>query len=101
MILQTLPYILFRSFPTGGYITDNRNFGYDTASHNCLKVGELLLSKTGSKFYSLLSGTPQYFDQVLEQLYKFYPDVPESTIRKDAFEFYNSLYLKGFIFIFF
>ena len=46
MIVQKLPYILFRSYSSYGYLTDNRNFGYDTASHSCKKVGELILSKT-------------------------------------------------------
>ena len=47
MIVQKLPYILFRSYSSYGYLTDNRNFGYDTASHSCKKVGELILSNTG------------------------------------------------------
>ena len=99
MILQRLPYILFRSYPTYGYITDNRNYGYDTASHSCLKVGELLLSKTGSVFYSKLKDIPQNINDVLCQLYKLYPEVPASIIQKDALEFYKDLHSRGFIYL--
>ena len=49
---------MYRAYPNFGYLTDNRNFGYDTASMSRLKVGDLLLSKTGSVFYSQLSDTP-------------------------------------------
>lgn len=98
MIIRKLPYILFRDYPNFGYLTDNRNFGYDTASRSCLKVGELLLSKSGSIFYSVLSDAPQDIDMVLEQLYRQYPNVAKSIIQRDALSFYKTLQSKGFVF---
>lgn len=98
MIVQRLPYILFRSFPTFGYLTDNRNYGYDTSSHSCLKVGELLLSKTGSTFYSKLKNVAQNIEDVLFQLHETFPAVPYSVIQKDAIDFYEDLHSRGFIY---
>ena len=42
MFVRKLPYIIYRAYPTSGYLTDNRNFGYDTATKSCIKVGRPL-----------------------------------------------------------
>lgn len=97
MIIRKLPYILYRDYPEYGYLTDNRNFGYDTASRSCVKVGELLLSKSGSILYSVLSEEPQDIDMILEILCDLYPKVSPETIRKDATAFYLALSSRGFI----
>lgn len=91
MIIQRLPYVIFRSYPDFGYLTDNRNFGYDTASHSCLKVGEILLSKVASIFYSLLSNAPQDIEIIVDKLGHLFPDVSRSSLRNDAIEFYTDL----------
>ncbi|MDO4801080.1 MAG: radical SAM protein [Prevotellaceae bacterium] len=98
MIIRTLPYILYRDYPEFGYLTDNRSFGYDTASRSCIKVGELLLSKTGSTFYSILSDDSQEIDSILTRLYQLYPNISSDIIRSDATEFYQTLHSKGFIY---
>ena len=97
MIIQRLPYVIFRSYPDFGYLTDNRNFGYDTASHSCLKVGEILLSKVASIFYSLLSNAPQDIEIIVDKLGHLFPDVSRSSLRNDAIEFYTDLSSKGFV----
>lgn len=56
---------MYRAYPNFGYLTDNRNFGYDTASMSRLKVGDMLLSKTGSVFYSQLSDTPKEMEVII------------------------------------
>ena len=99
MIVQKLPYILFRSYSSYGYLTDNRNFGYDTASHSCKKVGELILSNTGKVFYANLKDIPEKLDDVILRLSKLYSAVPVAVISRDALEFYKELYSKGFIFM--
>lgn len=99
MKLRKLPYILYRDYQDYGYLTDNRNFGYDTASRSCIKTGELLLSKTGNTFYSILSSDFQNVNSVFDQLCQIYPDVSSDTIRKDATTFYETLYSKGFIYL--
>lgn len=98
MVIHRLPYILYRDYPDYGYLTDNRDFGYDTASKSRLKVGDLLLSKTGSVFYSILSDTPQQIDQVITRLASLYQGVPISVIRDDAMDFYMDLQARGFVF---
>ena len=99
MIVQKLPYILFRSYSSYGYLTDNRNFGYDTASHSCKKVGELILSNTGKVFYANLKDVPEKLDDVVLRLCKLYSAAPAAVISRDAMEFYKELHSKGFIFM--
>lgn len=98
MTIRKLPYILYRDYPGYGYLTDNRNFGYDTACKSSIKVGELLLSKTGSIFYSMLSYDSQDIDFVLDKLRQIYINVPFDNIRRDAIAFYEALHSKGFIY---
>lgn len=98
MIVHTLPYIIFRSYSNFGYLTDNRNYGYDTASRSCEKVGDLLLSEAASIFYSVLSSTAQNIDSIVTTLCQLFPGALPSIIRNDAIEFYTDLHTKGFIF---
>lgn len=98
MIIRKLPYIIYREYPKFGYLTDNRNYGYDTANRSRLKVGDLLISTIGSVFYSKLSESPQKIDFIFSLLCQEFPDVPQNIIQKDALDFYNDLSAKGFIY---
>lgn len=97
MIVKRLPYIIYRSYSDFDYLTDNRNYGYDTASHSCLKVGELLLSNVANIFYSVLSYSPQDIETIVFPLCQYYPESLPSVIRKDAIDFYTELQQKGFL----
>lgn len=97
MLVHILPYIIYRSYSDFGYLTDNRNYGYDTASHSCLKVGDLLLSKVANVFYSVLSYSPQDIETIASKLCQYYPKASTSVIRKDAIDFYTDLQRKGFL----
>lgn len=99
MIIFRLPYIIYRAYQNFGYLTDNRNFGYDTASRSCRKVGDLVLSQIGSVFFSQLSDTPQSLDDVIERLCQLFPEVSSATIRADAFKYYSLLKSKGFVYM--
>lgn len=99
MIVSSLPYIIYRSYPNFGYLTDNRNYGYDTASHSCLKVGDLLLSKTGNVFYSVLSPSSQDIDALVNKLCQLFPGISSALIREDAINFYTDLHVRGFVFV--
>lgn len=90
-------YIIFRNCLDFGYLTDNRNFGYDTASKSCLKVGDRILSKTGSVFYSVLTEKPQSVYDLSNQLSRLFIGVSRDEIENDAREFYNELSRDGFI----
>lgn len=97
MYIQRLPNIIYRQYSEFGYLTDNRNFGYDTATKSCRKVGDLLLSKVGCVFYSQLSYEPQNIDFIVKRLIDIFPNVSYSQLVEDAIDFYRSLSLKGFI----
>jgi radical SAM protein with 4Fe4S-binding SPASM domain len=98
MIVKRLPYIIFREYPEHGYLTDNRNFGYDTFSKSCKKVGDLILSKEASIFYSLLTEEPKNIDIIVKQLREKYSDIAEETLYQDAIDFYSDLASKGFVY---
>lgn len=97
MYVCKLPYIIYRSYPNFGYLTDNRNFGYDTASKSCLKVGDLILSKEGSLFYFLLEDRLLPLDLIVRKLMKTFFEVDYDLLYKDAYLFYNELSKKGFV----
>ena len=90
---------MYRAYPNFGYLTDNRNFGYDTASMSRLKVGDMLLSKTGSVFYSQLSDTPKEMEVIIGSLCELFADVSYATIKTDAVKFFTLLHSKGFVYL--
>ena len=90
---------MYRAYPNFGYLTDNRNFGYDTASMSRLKVGDLLLSKAGSVFYSQLSDTPKKMEDLIGSLCELFVDIPYATIQADAVKFFTLLHSKGFVYL--
>ena len=97
MFFCRLPYILYRDYPDFGYLTDNRNLGYDTASKSCVKVGERILSKTGSVFYSVLTEKPQTLHKLSESLLPLFRGVSLTEIEEDAKAFFLELSQDGFI----
>jgi len=97
MFVCKLPYIVFRAYPNNGYLTDNRNFGYDTASKSRLKVGDMVLSKEGSVFYSILEDRCLPFDLIVNKLLTIFSNVEYDTLYRDALLFYNELAEKGFV----
>lgn len=97
MLFSRLPYILYRDYPDFGYLTDNRNLGYDTASKSCVKVGERILSKIGSVFYSVLTEKPQALHELSESLLPLFCGVSLTEIEEDAKAFFLELSQDGFI----
>lgn len=84
-----LPYILYRDYPDFGYLTDNRNFGYDTASKSSVKVGDRVLSKTGSIFYSVLNETPQCVEALAKALLPLFVGASFEEIIRGCREMLN------------
>ena len=91
------PYIIYRNYPDYGYLTDNRNFGYDTASKSSPKFGERILSKTGSIFCSALTEIPRSLSDIVDDLYAFFKGALRSDLERDAEEFFYGLAQDGFI----
>ncbi len=92
-----LPYILYRDYPDFGYLTDNRNFGYDTASKSSVKVGDRVLSKTGSVFYSVLTEAPQTVEDIARRLLDIFVGVTAAEIEEDIRVFFQTLAEDGFV----
>ena len=92
-----LPYILYRDYPDFGYLTDNRNFGYDTASKSSVKVGDRILSKTGSVFYSVLTEIPQTVEDITRRLLNIFVGVTAAEIEEDVRGFFQVLAEDGFV----
>ena len=76
MYVSKYPYIIFREYPDYGYLTDNRNFGYDTQSKSCIKVGDRVISKSGCVFYSVLSDVPEDVSVIVSRLMPIFINAP-------------------------
>ena len=98
MFVHKYPYIIYRAFPENGYLTDNRNFGYDTASNSNVKLGDLLLSKEGSVFYSQLEDNPLEISAIVDKLCAIFIGVTRDRLLEDTSCFFQSLAEKGFVY---
>lgn len=97
MFFKQKSNILFRSFESFGYLTDNRNFGYKQTLINGDFVGDKILSESGSLFVSVLSKQPQPLEVILDKISNFYNEVDKEEIKIDILEFYSLLEKDGFI----
>ena len=96
MFVRKIPYIIFREGISYGYLTDNRNFGYDTASKSSFKLGDLLLSREGNIFYSMLRNEFQSIDEITSKLATVFSGVMYQQLFDDARDFYIELSKEGF-----
>ena len=80
MYVSKCPYIIFREYPYYGYLTDNRNFGYDTQSKSMTKVGDRVISKSGCVFYSVLSEVPEDVTVIVSRLMSIFTTAPYDVI---------------------
>ena len=97
MFVHKYPYIIYREFSENGYLTDNRNFGYDTASNSSVKLGDLLLSKEGSIFYAQLENNPLEISAIVDKLSVIFIGVTRERLLEDTLKFFQSLAEKGFV----
>jgi radical SAM protein with 4Fe4S-binding SPASM domain len=89
--------IIFRNYVSFGYITDNRNFGYELTDDHENNIGDKILSESGAVFLSVLSKKPQLINELAKKIHKKFTDEDFRTIKNDAREFYCSLERDGFI----
>lgn len=89
--------ILYRDYDSFGYITDNRNFGYEYAGNDKKDIGDKIVSKSGSLFLSVLNREPQHIDIIAKKLLEIFNDTDEETLKKDALEFFGELVVDGFL----
>lgn len=97
MFFKQKSNVVFRSYDSFGYITDNRNFGYKHTNNSEKYIGDKILSESGAVFFSALGREPQTLDILAQKIRKQFPDVDIETIKNDAKDFYCKLECEGFI----
>lgn len=88
--------VIFRDFGNFGYLSDNRNFGY-YSTHNIPNLGDQIISKEGSLFFSLLNYYPEPIDVIVQRIMALFDEVSPEQIKRDAQEFYDNLSCDGFV----
>lgn len=86
--------VLFRHFGDFGYITDNRNFGYNLPGNDFI-LGDEIISETGADIISCLEKTPLSIDEIIHRVIEIFE--PEECLRSNVIEFLELLCSKGFI----
>ena len=99
MFVKKSPNIIYREYSGFGYLSDNRNYGYDTASNSSKKVGDLVLSKEGNVFCSVLSSSFRSIESLVQQLLGMFSGISEEQIMNDAVSFYQELSDYGFVLV--
>jgi len=97
MFFKKKSNVIFRNYKSFGYLTDNRNFGYQQTNHNENYIGDKIISESGTVFLSVLGRKPQTLDRLVNKISKQFTDVDIRTIKNDAKEFYCMLESDGFI----
>jgi radical SAM protein with 4Fe4S-binding SPASM domain len=97
MFFKQKSTVIFRSYKSFGYLTDNRNFGYQQTNNNENYIGDKIISESGTVFLSVLGRKPQTLDRLVNKINKQFTDVDIRTIKNDAREFYCMLESDGFI----
>ncbi|HUW05516.1 MAG TPA: radical SAM protein [Williamwhitmania sp.] len=97
MFFKQKSNVIFRNYESFGYITDNRNFGYQQTGDNENYIGDKILSETGAVFMSALDRKAQTIDELAIKINTQFTDVDIRTIKTDAIEFYYMLERDGFI----
>lgn len=87
--------VLFRHFGDFGYITDNRNFGYNLLGSN-FTLGDEIISETGADIVFCLKKTPLSIDEIMNKVVEIFE--PETELRSGVIEFLELLCSKGFVF---
>lgn len=88
------PQILFRHYGDFGYLTDNRNFGYNFLNEEFV-LGDEIISETGADIVSCLKKEPLSINDILNSVYRIFGY--ENGLEHDVIEFLELLCSKGFI----
>ena len=97
MFFKQKSTVIFRNYESIGYLTDNRNFGYQQTDNTENLIGDKIISESGAVFLSVLGRKPQTLDQLVKKINKKFSDVDFRTIKNDAREFYCMLESDGFL----
>lgn len=86
--------IIFRHFGDFGYLTDNRNFGYNFIDNDFF-LGDEIVSETGADIVSCLEKKPMSIDDIMDKIVEIFE--PNDDLHDDVIEFLELLCSKGFI----
>ena len=90
------PLVLFRNYGDFGYITDNRNFGYNFTGTNFV-LGDQIVSETGADILSCLEKCPLSLKEITDRVSLLFEIEEGYDLQKDIVEFLDLLNLKGFV----
>jgi radical SAM protein with 4Fe4S-binding SPASM domain len=86
--------VLFRNYGEFGYLTDNRNFGYNFSNMDFV-LGDEIVSETGADILSCLEKTPLSIDEITSRVTQIFD--ADINLQNDIVEFLDLLSSKGFI----
>lgn len=89
--------ILFRSYDSFGYLTDNSEYGYRFLYRDYQDPGEMYISKSGAVMLTVLTRKPRLIDEIVSDLLNIFEGVKYSELKHDVIEFYDSLVADGFL----
>jgi hypothetical protein len=58
MFFKQKSTVIFRNYESFGYLTDNRNFGYQQTDNTENLIGDKIISESGAVFLSVLGRKP-------------------------------------------
>jgi len=88
------PLILFRHYGDFGYLTDNRNFGYNFIGDE-FTLGDEIVSESGADILSCLEKKPLSIDEIMNRVNAVFEH--EEDLHNDVIEFLELLNSKGFV----
>lgn len=86
--------VLFRNYGDFGYLTDNRNFGYNFSGVDFI-LGDEIVSETGADILSCLEKKPLSINEIISRVEKLFEQ--NSNLQNEVVEFLDFLSSKGFI----
>lgn len=86
--------VLFRNYGDFGYLTDNRNFGYNFSGVDFI-LGDEIVSETGADILSCLEKRPLSINEITSRVEKLFEQ--NRNLRNEVVEFLDLLSSKGFI----
>lgn len=89
--------VMFRNYNSFGYITDNRNFGYNKSDNTDSHIGDKIVSESGVIFLMALEQKPQALSDIIKKISVKFNNINDDAIMNDAIEFYRILEQDGFI----
>ncbi len=88
------PLILFRHYGDFGYLTDNRNFGYNFIDDEFI-IGDEIISETGADIVSCIEKEPLSIEEIMKRVIVIFEQ--EDGLQDDVIDFLELLSSKGFI----